>query len=230
MAVNGNGAADAGMGIAAEDFDGDCDVDLFVTHLATETNTLYASRGDWFSDDTNQAGLAASSAPFTGFGTGWFDADNDGDLDLFSANGAVSEMLAKRDAGDPHPLGQRNQFWLNDGTGRYAEYLEPAFAHAEVSRGAAFADLDNDGNIDLLVANNHGPVRLYRNDAPSRPWLGVELRAAPGRTAVGASVWRESEPCPRRRIATDGSYASASDARLIFALGDAATPEHVRVA
>ena len=116
------------MGIAAEDFDGDCDIDLFVTHLGTETNTLYVNHGGWFADATNQAGLAASSAPFTGFGTAWFDAENDGDLDLFSANGAVRAIPAQRDAGEAFPLRERNQLWLNDGQGRYAEHPGgPAF-------------------------------------------------------------------------------------------------------
>ena len=146
VAVNGNGAAEAGMGVDAEDFDADCDVDLFVTHLATETNTLYVNQGGWFSDSSNQAGLAASSGPFTGFGTGWFDADNDGDFDLFSANGAVSAIAALREAGDAYPLRQRNQLWLNNGLGRYSEVLDvPAFGALEVSRGVAFGDLDNDG-------------------------------------------------------------------------------------
>ncbi|MCY3814037.1 MAG: CRTAC1 family protein [Gammaproteobacteria bacterium] len=229
VAVNGNGAAEAGMGVDAEDFDADCDVDLFVTHLATETNTLYVNQGDWFSDSTNQAGLAASSGPFTGFGTGWFDADNDGDLDLFSANGAVSAIAALREAGDAYPLRQRNQLWLNNGRGRYTEILdEPAFGALEVSRGVAFADLDNDGDVDLVTANNSGAARVYRNMA-SASWIGVDLRGRGGGTAVGAEVWLESSPCPRRRVATDGSFASANDPRIIFGRADDATPQTVLV-
>ena len=231
VAVNGNGAAEAGMGVDAEDFDADCDVDLFVTHLATETNTLYVNRDGWFSDDSSKAGLAASSGPFTGFGTGWFDADNDGDLDIFSANGAVSAIAAQREAGDAYPLRQRNQLWLNDGRGRYREVMdEPAFAVLEVSRGVSFADLDNDGDADLVTANNNGPVRLYRNDAASAgAWLGVEVVAAKGKVATGAQVWLESRPCPRRRVATDGSFASANDGRILFGLGGDRAAQVVRV-
>ena len=230
VAVNGNGAAEAGMGVDAEDFDGDCDVDLFVTHLATETNTLYVNQGDWFSDDSNKAGLAASSGPFTGFGTGWFDADNDGDLDIFSANGAVSAIAAQSEAGDPYPLRQRNQLWLNDGGGRYREVLdEPAFAALEVSRGVAFGDLDNDGDVDLVTANNKGAARIYENAGPAASWLGVELVGKTGEPAVGASAWLESRPCPRRRVGTDGSFASASDPRIVFGLGDDEQPQWVQV-
>lgn len=229
-AFNANGAAEASMGVAAEDFDGDCDADLFVTHLATETNTLYVNNGGWFADASNRAGVAASSGPYTGFGTGWFDADNDGDLDLFSANGAVLAVAAQRDAGVAYPLRQRNQLWLNDGTGRYAEHAGgPAFALEEVSRGAAFADLDNDGDIDIVVANNSGRARLYRNDSPPASWLGVELRAATGKNAIGARAWREPAPCQRKRVGTDGSYASANDPRLVFGLGASRQAQFVRV-
>ena len=217
------------MGVDAEDFDADCDVDLFVTHLATETNTLYVNQGEWFSDSSNQAGLAASSGPFTGFGTGWFDADNDGDLDLFSANGAVSSIAALREAGDAYPLRQRNQLWLNNGRGRYSEVLdEPAFSALEVSRGVAFGDLDNDGDVDLVTANNRGAARVYRNTAGAS-WLGVDLRGKHGETAVGAEVWLESSPCPRRRVATDGSFASANDPRIVFGRAEDATPQVVYV-
>ena len=229
VAVNGNGAAEAGMGVDAEDFDADCDVDLFITHLATETNTLYVNQGGWFSDDTSKAGLAASSGPFTGFGTGWFDADNDGDMDIFAANGAVSTIAALREAGDAYPLRQRNQLWLNDGSGRYGEVTdEPALAVSEVSRGVAFGDLNNDGAVDIVAANNRGSARIYRNGAQAS-WLGLDLRGLQGQTAVGAEVWLDENRCMRRRVATDGSFASASDPRVVFGRGTDAAPQVVRV-
>ena len=211
-AFNANGAPEAGMGVDAEDFDGDCDPDLFVTHLATETNTLYVNHGGWFSDSTAGAGLAASSGPYTGFGTGWIDADSDGDLDLFSANGAVFPVERQRLAGDPYPLRQRNQLWVNDGAGVYRELAGTTALDAEeVSRGAAFADLDNDGDTDIVVSNNSGPPRLYRNDAPATPWIGLHL-------PQGTTATLEGEACPLRRASTDGSYASANDPRLVLRL------------
>lgn len=226
VAVNGDGNVEASMGIDAEDFDFDCDIDLFVTHLAAQTNTLYANDGEgWFTDRSNVHGVAATSIPFTGFGTGWFDADRDGDLDLFAANGAVA-AVAGQDAGALGlPLRQRNQFWRNDG-GRYTEVRIPAFEVAEVSRGTAFADFDNDGDVDLLVTNNRGPARLYRNDSVGGHWIGVEVV---GPSAPGSRVWLESVGCGARRVSTDGSYASANDPRILFGLGPHGAPRRVRV-
>ena len=226
VAVNGDGNVEASMGIDAEDFDKDCDVDIFVTHLAAQTNTLYANEGDGgFTDRTNALGVAAGSIPFTGFGTGWFDVDNDGDLDLFAANGAVTAIAGQEPGPLGLPLRQRNQFWRNDG-GRYTEVRIPAFEPAEVSRGTAFADFDNDGDLDLLVTNNRGPARLYRNDSDAGHWIGLELVGA---TAPGSRVWLESVGCGARRVSTDGSYASANDPRILFGLGTDSSARRVRV-
>ena len=124
---------------------------------------------------------------------------------------------------------QRNQLWLNNGRGRYSEIPdEPAFGALEVSRGVAFGDLDNDGDVDLVTANNRGAARVYRNTA-SASWLGVDLRGRHGETAIGAEAWIESSPCPRRRVATDGSYASANDPRIVFGRAADATPRAVHV-
>ena len=255
-AVNGNGDAEASMGVAAEDFDDDGDVDIFITHLVAETNTLYVNEGGgFFIDHSGRAGVALSSVPATGFGTAWFDADNDGDLDLFSTNGAVTEIAEQRAAGEPHPLRWRDQLWLNVGGGRYVEARDggPAFALREVGRGAAFGDLDNDGDMDIVVTNNNGQARVYRNDSAPAHWLGVDLV---GGAAVGAVVSvggcvpsacgkpvgnpvgnpavqpaeRSGQPaCRRRRVRTDGSYASASDRRVLFGLRQDASPQTVMV-
>lgn len=231
VAVNGDGESEASMGIDAEDFDQDCDVDLFMTNLAAETNTLFVNDGEgWFMDRSNSTGIAASSAPFTGFGTGWFDADNDGDLDLFSANGAVTALADQLAAGSQHPLKQVNQIWLNDGRGHYREIDGgAAFRLKEVSRGAAFGDLDNDGDVDIIVTNNQGRVRLYRNDSPPAHWLGLQLRDGAGGSAAGYRARLESNPCGYQRSATDGSYASASDPRLLFGLAGDGAARQVRV-
>ena len=215
VAYNANGAPEAGMGLDAADFDRDCDADLFVTHLTTETNTLYLNQGGWFVDGTNAAGLGATSAAFTGFGTRWFDLELDGDLDLFVANGAVYPIEAQRKAGEDYPLRLRNQLWRNDGK-RFSEVTGwPALRSEEVSRGAAFGDLDNDGDADIVLTNSNGPARLLRNDARGA-WIGFELRGADGALALGASV--ALGQCNTRTVRTDGSYASASDPRVVFGL------------
>ena len=204
-------------------------MDLFVTHLAVQTNTLYVNDGDgWFTDRTNVAGLALSSVPYTGFGTAWFDADNDGDLDIFSANGAVATIVGQAPGPLGLPLRQPNQLWLNDGRGRYREHKKVAdFTMPEVSRGAALGDLDNDGDLDIVVTNNRGPARLYRNDSKAAHWLGVAF-ASMGQ-AAGGVAWLEDVPGTMRRLGTDGSYASARDARLPFGLAGNATEHTVRI-
>ena len=235
VAVNGDGDAEASMGVDAEDFDGDCDIDLFVTHLDAETNTLYANDGSgWFVDVSNRRGVAAASSPFTGFGTAWFDADNDGDLDLFSANGAITEIAEQQAQGVEHPFGQRDQLWLNDGAGDYREALtESALAIRAASRGAAFGDLDNDGDTDIVVANNNGSAHLYRNQSSHRSapahWLGIELAGPPDYPTAGSVAWLASRPCGKRRVGTDGSYAAANDPRLLFGLGDNRAAQFVDV-
>ena len=224
VAYNANGAPEAGMGVAAADYDGDCDTDLFVTHLTTETNTLYVNEGGWFVDGTNAAGLAATSAAYTGFGTQWFDLELDGDLDLFVANGAVYPIETQRQAGEAYPLRLRNQLWRNNGK-RFVEVKGvAALERAEVSRGAAFGDLDNDGDTDILVTNSNGPARIYRNEAvqSSARWIGFDLRNRTGAPAVGARVAigavHQGDLCGARRVRTDGSYASAHDPRIRFGL------------
>ncbi|HVF59172.1 MAG TPA: CRTAC1 family protein [Thermoanaerobaculia bacterium] len=240
-AVNRLGRPEASMGVDAGDFDADGDEDLFMTHLDGETNTLYVNDGGGlFEDRTIESGLAQGSLPFTSFGTWWLDVDNDGWLDLFIANGAVriQETLAR--TGDPFPLAQTNQLYRNlgrDAAGRvrFAEATAEAgavFGRPAVGRGAAFGDVDEDGDTDILVCNNNGPVRLLLNQAGSRnPWLGLRLLDRHGRDALGArvEVAREGAPALWRRAHSDGSYASASDPRVLVGLGAAPRVTGVRV-
>src|ERR1041384_1078322 len=132
-AVNRNGQTEAGMGVDAGDFDGNGTDDIFVTHLMDETNTLFVNAGNAiFEDRTREAGLGMPGRRFTGFGTFFFDYDNDGWLDLFVANGAVQLLPQK----SPFPLGQPDQLFHNTGKGGFVEVDEPEFSLLEVGRGA----------------------------------------------------------------------------------------------
>ncbi|HMB54350.1 MAG TPA: VCBS repeat-containing protein, partial [Thermoanaerobaculia bacterium] len=145
-AMNAEGKAEASMGVDGGDFDGDGDLDLFMAHLVTETNTLYVNEGGGlFTDRSVEMGLAQPSKRFTGFGTSWLDYDNDGDLDLLVVNGEVDVIDELHRAGDPFPYEQPNQLFENLGDGRYREVTAEAgapFQLSEVSRGALFGDLD----------------------------------------------------------------------------------------
>jgi hypothetical protein len=236
-AVNQAGAAEASMGVDAADLDGDGDEDLFMTHLDGETNTFYVNDGlAVFADRTRTSRLGLPSLRYTGFGTRAFDYDNDGRLDLFVANGAVRYMEEQASGGDVRPLKQANQLFRNNGGGVFADVSRQAGAAVtveDVSRGAAFGDIDNDGDTDILVSNNNGPAQLLRNDTgDTQSWLGLRLLGQPARRdMLGAKVVvRLGEGSSlTRRARTDGSYCSASDPRLRFGLGQKAELESIEV-
>ena len=226
-AVSGEGRAEASMGVVAGDLDEDGDPDLFLSHLRTETNTAYRNDGSaFFEDVSNEWHLAAPSLPWTGFGVALVDADNDGWLDLGVMNGSVSIIEAQARAGEPLPLRQPNQLFHNTGGGFFA-LLEgvrasSAFATAEVSRGVAVGDLDNDGAQDLVITNNNGRARVLRNVAGAgRRFLGLRLLAPNGRDLLGAEVEvaLTSGQVRHRRVGTDGSFLSAGDPRIVVGLG-----------
>jgi hypothetical protein len=227
-ALNADGRAEASMGVDAADFDGDGDVDLFMTHFNRETNTVYLNDGTgFFVDATDAAGLGAPSWKFTSFGTGFFDYDLDGWLDLLVVNGGVTFPPGVDRALDSFPLDEPNQLFRNLGGSRFEDVTAAAgsaFELSEVSRGAAFGDIDNDGDTDVLVSNNNGPARLLRNEADvDLPWVGLRLVTGAGRRdALGARVEVRSGDTSRwRQGSADGSYASANDPRVLVALGEA---------
>ncbi|HSE21945.1 MAG TPA: CRTAC1 family protein [Pyrinomonadaceae bacterium] len=235
-AVNRDGRAEASMGVDAGDFDGDGTDDIFVTHLLDETNTLFTNLGGaTFEDRTREVGLGKPGRRFTGFGTLFFDYDNDGWLDLLVANGAVQQLPELMRKGDPFPLGQPNQLFHNSGNGHFVEVIEdagPSFQFLEVSRGAAFGDIDNDGDIDVLVTNNNGPARLLLNETANRNhWLGLRVVGQNGRDLLGTQVAIVvgKDRVLRRRVRTDGSYLSANDPRVLVGLGQLTSVDAVRV-
>jgi hypothetical protein len=201
-----------------------------------ETNTLFTNLGKaLFEDRTRESGLGMPGRRFTGFGTLFFDYDNDSWLDLLVVNGAVQLLPELARKGDPFPLGQPNQLFRNTGKGTFVEVVEqagPSFQRLEVSRGAAFGDIDNDGDTDVLVTNNNGPVRLLLNEVGNRNhWLGLRLIGKNNRDMLGArvEVVINKDHVLRRRARTDGSYLSANDPRILVGLGSVAQVESIRV-
>jgi hypothetical protein len=234
VALSGDGTAEGSMGVDAADFDNDGDPDLFMTHLPAEGNNLYLNNGAGvFEDVSGRVGLGPLSLGRTGFGAAWLDVDNDGWLDLVAVNGAIEAIEGR--LGETFPYGERNSLFLNLRNGRFDDVTNQAgaaFNLSEVSRGAAFGDLDNDGDTDIVVSNNSGPVRLFINEIGQRVhWLGLDLRQEGSRTAIGTrvEVTRSTEPAVWRRVRSDGSYASASDPRVLVGLGQSSELPAVRV-
>ncbi len=237
VAVNGEGLPEAGMGVTVGDADGDGREDIFLTHLEKEHNTLYLNKGGFFEDASTKSGLALPSLPMTGFGTRFFDLENNGTLDLLVLNGAVRTLLDQAKKGDNFPLKQANQLFVNDGKARFKDISQlagPSLRALEVSRGAAFGDLDNDGACDLAMTNNLGPARVFLNRAATGAhWLGLRVLARDGkRDAIGALVklWPSAGAAPLlRRVDPSGSYLSASDPRVLFGLGKATSFHHIEI-
>lgn len=236
VAFANDGKARAGMGATSGDYDNDGDADLLVTNLMREGYTLFRNNGKGdFHDASDALNLTRLSYRSTGFGVGWFDYDNDGWLDLFAANGGVTIMPNLR--GTSYPFHQPNQLFHNEGEKigfREISVQEAApLKLSEVSRGLAVGDLDNDGDLDLLIANNNGPARLLLNETGTRRhWLAVRLEGVKdNRDGLGAlvTVQLRGGKALVRQASTDGSYLSANDSRVYFGLEAATALESVTV-
>ena len=219
-----NGVAQAGMGVAAGDYNGDGWLDIFVTNLSYETNALYRNNGDGtFTDIIYEAHLGKESYLFVGFGTGFFDADNDGWLDIFIANGHIIDTI--EETHDVLTYRQPNQMFRNQGNGTFQEVSGTAgtyFQRAAVSRGTLFGDYDNDGDVDILVTQSNGPATLLRNETGTQHnWIRIKtVGVISNRDGGGARVTLTSGGHTQiQEVTPSGSYLCSHDARLHFGLG-----------
>jgi len=231
-AVDGMGAAEAGMGVATVDIDQDGDLDLMVTNLVNESNTLYVNQNGHFYDGTAQFGLSAPSLSYTGFGLGLADFDHDGHLDAYVCNGRVSSALAPIIPTDP--FAEPNQLYRGTAEKRFVEVLprggvEPSLI--ENSRGSAFADYDADGDVDVVVVNNGGRARLLNNRAGERGrWIRFLVHDRAGHEALGARVSIKTRRGTQwRSVQRTYSFLASHEPQVHFGLADVDQVESVTV-
>jgi hypothetical protein len=222
IAVNGKGEMEASMGIAITDFDHDLDWDFIMTHLATESNTLYVNNGDsYFMDQSNVSNMVQLSKNYTAFGVGWLDVNNDQLEDLIVINGAVNSIPEQRISDDSYPLKQKQQVLMHQTDHRFIEMQDDQLTlinELMVGRSVVFADLDNDGDKDFIVTVNNGQPILIENTSPEVKWMGFDLINKNQSQALGASmmVTFTDDSKEIKRFHNDGSYLSGNDPRILL--------------
>ena len=246
LAFNTYGQPEASMGIAVGDVNNDAQPDLYITHLFSETNTLYiASNDSGFIDTTEMAGFAGIDLPFTSFGCGFLDFDNDADLDIALVNGRVRRDDIIEGAGvgkfwnfyaEPNLLFQNDHTGLGNITEDFTftdvSASAPDFTgRVEVSRGMAFGDIDKDGDMDMAVSNHDNQLRFFRNEAPPPEHHYLFVRAITGnRDAYGAEVTLQTESRTWTGYVLPGTgYLSSSDPIVHFGLGTTREIEAIEV-
>jgi enediyne biosynthesis protein E4 len=235
VAVSEDGSEQGGMGVALGDYNRSGRFSVFVTNFAEEYNALYRHDGQHFTDVSFRSRTAASSLPLVGWGTAFFDYDNDGWLDLFVVNGHVYPQLDKARLGASAGYRQRSLLYRNLRNGTFEEIaggLGGPLALERVNRGTATGDLDNDGRLDVVVNGLDGVPQVLRNEV-ARPgnWLIVKLRGTGRNTnAIGAILSVHSGGVVERRLVQSGtSYLSQDDMRLHVGLGAAPQADVVEV-
>jgi enediyne biosynthesis protein E4 len=232
VAVSDDGREQAGMGVDFGDYDNDGDLDLIVTNFSEDYHTLYRNDGQGrFSDVSFAAGIAEPSWKSLGWGVQFVDLDLDGFLDVVAAHGHVYPEV------DIHQIGayrQHSHIYRNLRNGKFAEVASkagPGFQELHCSRGLAVGDLNNDGQMDLLIANLDEAPSLFQNQGLAGNWLMIQLKGTrSNRSAIGARVTIKAGALTQmREVKSGGSYQSQSDLRLHFGLGTAKTVDEIKV-
>jgi hypothetical protein len=224
VALSEDGLEQAGMGVAVGDYDLDGNLDIFKTNFADDTNVLYRNDGKGnFDDFTIRSGIGVETR-YVGWGTGIVDLDNDGYPDVFVATGSVYPEVEKKVPA--YPFRTPRVVFRNLGEGRFEELIEeagPGVSDAHASRGCAFGDFDNDGDMDVLVMNMNEPPSLLRNDVSGTGhWLKVLLVGVESnRSAIGSRVTAQyGTKRQAQEVLAQGSFYSVNDRRLHFGLGE----------
>lgn len=224
VALNEDGMEQAGMGLGIGDYDGDGHLDIFKTHFADDTHVLYRNDGKGnFTDRTIPAGLGVETR-FVGWGAGIHDLDNDGRPDIFVVSGAVYPEVEKKLPAYPDKNPRLLFRQLPNGT--FEELIEeagPGVAAPHSSRGCAFGDFDNDGDLDILIVNLNEAPSLLRNDGAPGNWIKIELKGVrSNRSAIGAQVRvKTASRFEAQEVLSSASFLSVNDRRLHFGLGAA---------
>ena len=234
VAYDENGKAMSGMGVTSADYDGDGLPDIFRSNFSDERETLYRNRGQGQFDDVTTASGLARNTRYVGWGCGFFDFDNDGWPDLLLVNGHVFPEVDKLNSG----VRYKNPIILYHNTGRGAfedvsERAGPGLQTLHSARGAAFGDIDNDGNVEVLINNqNERPTLLKQSSPPVNHWITLRLTGSKSnRSAIGARVRvTAANRTQIGEVRSGGSYLSQSDFRLHFGLGAAAEAERIEIA
>jgi enediyne biosynthesis protein E4 len=235
VAVSEDGAEQGSMGVALGDYLNNGHLGLYVTNFSEEYNDLFRHDGDHFTDVSFRSKTAPSSLPLVGWGTAFFDYDNDGLLDVIAVNGHVYPQLEKARLGASAGYRQRKLLYHNRGDGTFDEVAAQfgaVMTDERVGRGLAVGDLDNDGRLDVVVNNLDGAPEILHNELAERGnWLLVKLTGAGQNTdAIGALVTAHVGTIAQTRLVQSGaSYLSQNDMRLHFGLGSAGQAEALDV-
>jgi hypothetical protein len=233
-AVSGDGSEQGSMGVAVGDYLHSGNFSIYTTNFVDEYNTLYRNNGKYdFTDVSFSAKVAQKSRPYVGWGTGFFDLDNDTWLDLFVVNGHVYPQMDQISSGARYKQGKL--LFINKGDGTFCDAVEqggPALSELRVSRGAAFGDLDNDGNVDIVVEDLDSTPMILKNEGDKlNHWITLELGAKQGNPlAIGARIKvTTGKIVQTEEIRSGGSYLSQNDLRVHFGLGKATKADSIEI-